>query len=355
MFVDEVIIEIHAGDGGDGCIAFLREKFKPKGGPAGGNAGRGGNIYIEVDKGLLTLQDFRGRRIFKAGRGGNGEGKKRQGRRGKDTIIKVPPGTSIFDMTSEKFIGDIEENSKRMMIAKGGKGGLGNANFATSITQTPRKATNGVKGEVKSIKLELRLIADIGLVGFPSAGKSSLVSLVSTADPKMAEYHFTTLAPKIGHISLGGFYRITIADLPGLIEDAHQGKGLGHKFLKHIQRTSILVHLISWRDEFASDPNEFCRDRDIILNEMREFDSTLLDKPGYTVLNKIDLIDPELDKEKILAALQECHGNEKIYALSITEHDGVEDFIQTIAEIFLKDSGKYVEGLPVEFTLNQSE
>ncbi|MFH1513849.1 MAG: GTPase ObgE [bacterium] len=355
MFVDEVTIEIHAGDGGDGCVAFLREKFKPRGGPAGGNGGRGGNVYVEVDKGLLTLQDFRGRRIFKAGRGGNGEGKKCQGARGKDTIIKVPPGTSIFDMTSETFIGDIGENSKRMIVAKGGKGGLGNANFATSVKQAPRKATNGQEGEVKSIKLELRIIADIGLVGLPSAGKSSLVSLVSTADPKMAEYHFTTLSPKIGHIFLGGFYRVTIADLPGLIEDAHEGRGLGIKFLKHIQRTSILVHLISWRDEFASDPNEFCRDRDIIINEMMEFDKSLLEKTRYTVLNKIDLINPEFDKANIVAKLQECHGTEEIYALSIKERVGVEDFIRQISEIFLKKSGRYVDGLEVDFTLNQTE
>ena len=354
MFVDEVEIEVHAGRGGDGCVAFLREKFKPKGGPAGGNGGNGGNVYFEIEKGLLTLQDFRGQRIFKASRGGNGEGKKRRGARGSDCVVRVPPGTSIYDMTSKIFIADMDENSDRLLLAKGGKGGLGNASFATSIKQTPRKATPGGAGETKKLRLELKMIADIGVVGLPSAGKSSLVSLVSSADPKQAEYHFTTLAPKIGHIDLGGFYRVVIADLPGLIEDAHEGKGLGHKFLKHIQRTQMLVHMISWRDDFADDPNEFMKDRDIILNEMYKFDKSLLEKTKYTVLNKIDMIDTNLDSEKLIYELQNRLGDEELHAISIKTHAGVEELIQEIAERFLVDSGKLVEGLAVQFKLDEN-
>ncbi len=353
MFVDEVEIEVHAGRGGDGCVAFLREKFKPKGGPAGGNGGNGGNVYIEIDIGLLTLQDFRGRRIFKAARGGNGEGKKRKGARGKDCVIRVPPGTSIYDITSKKFIIEMNENSKRFLVAMGGKGGLGNTVFASSIKQTPRKATSGVDGEFKKLHLELRMIADIGVVGLPSAGKSSLVSLVSSADPKKAEYHFTTLSPKIGHIDLGGFYRIVIADLPGLIEDAHEGRGLGHKFLKHIQRTQMLVHLISWRDEFVANPSEFMQDREIILNEMKKFDESLLEKPKYTVLNKIDKIHPDMDKGKILDELQSHLGDDKLHAISIETHVGVEELIQEISVSVLLDSGKLIEGLPVQFNLEE--
>ena len=353
MFVDEVEIEIHAGRGGDGCIAFLREKFKPKGGPAGGNGGNGGNVYVEIEKGLLTLQHFRGQRIFKAGRGGNGEGKKRKGARGKDVVVRVPPGTSIYDMTSKIFIADMDENSKKFLLAKGGKGGLGNAIFATSIKQTPRKATPGVDGEMKKLHLELKMIADIGVVGLPSAGKSSLVALVSSADPKKAEYHFTTLVPKIGHIDLGGFYRVVIADLPGLIEDAHEGRGLGHKFLKHIQRTQMLVHMISWRDEFADNPDEFMNDREIILNEMYKFDKSLLEKPKYTVLNKIDMIGSELDSEKIIGELKNRLGDETLHAISIQTHDGVEALIKEIAERMLVDSGKFIEGLPVQFKLDE--
>lgn len=354
MFVDEVEIEVHAGRGGDGCVAFLREKFKPKGGPAGGNGGNGGNVYFEIEKGLLTLQDFRGRRIFKASRGGNGEGKKRKGARGKDCVIRVPPGTSIYDMTSQIFLADMDENSGRFLVVKGGKGGLGNACFATSIKQTPRKATPGEDGEMKKLHLELKMIADIGVVGLPSAGKSSLVSLVSSADPKQAEYHFTTLAPKIGHIDLCGFYRIVIADLPGLIEYAHEGKGLGLKFLKHIQRTQMLVHMISWRDEFADNPDEFMKDREIILNEMFKFDKSLLEKAKYTVLNKIDMISSDLDSEKIIAELKNRMGNETLHAISIRTHEGVEELIQEIAEKYLLDSGKYIEGLPVQFTLDEN-
>ena len=352
MFVDEIEIEVRAGNGGDGCAAFLHEKFRPKGGPSGGDGGRGGDIIIKVDLGLLTLQDFRGKRIFKAERGGNGEGKARHGAKGKDVIINVPPGTIVQDMESGEILADLDESSPMTTIAKGGEGGLGNIHFSTSVNQAPKKATGGKPGEIKKLRLEIRMIAEIGVVGLPSAGKSSLVSLVSSADPKKADYPFTTLSPKVGHIDLNQLYRITIADLPGLIEDAHEGKGLGFKFLKHIQRTRVLIHIIAWRDEFIKNPSEFINDRNIILNELKEFDSQLTIKPRFTVLNKIDLIDKSIDRDSAFKILESLLGGEKLYFMSITTHEGVEKLIDDTAKEVIKISGKGVEGLPVKFNLS---
>lgn len=354
MFVDEVDIEVHAGDGGDGCISFLREKFKPKGGPSGGDGGRGGDVFAEVALGLLTLQDFRGRRIFKATRGGDGEGKKKKGANGKDTCITVPPGTVISDIESGEVIADLDEMGTHVLLAKGGKGGLGNAKFATPTHQTPKRATSGQPGQSRKLHLELKMIADVGVVGLPSAGKSSLVARVSTADPKQAEYHFTTLSPMIGHINIGGFYRITIADLPGLIEDAHEGRGLGHQFLRHIQRTGALIHIISWRDEFVENPNGFLEDYRIIINEMEEYDPQLMDKQIYTVLNKIDCIPENVNRKKIIKKLDSLI-DEKLHFMSVATGEGVESLVKMVALDILQKKGTVIDSLPVEFKLEKTE
>ena len=351
MFIDEIEIEVQAGDGGDGCIAFLREKYKPKGGPAGGDGGKGGDVWIEIDLGLLTLEDFHRKRIFKAKRGMNGLGKSMRGSDGQNITIKVPPGTMILDSETKELIADLDEQSEKVLIAKGGKGGLGNVHFASSVHQAPRKATKGESGEIKKLLLELRMIADIGIVGLPNAGKSSLVSLVSSAKPRKGDYPFTTLIPKIGHINLSDLYRVTIADLPGLIQDAHEGRGLGHRFLKHVQRTGALIHMIEWRDEFSTDSSEFLNDRNIILHEVSEFDRELLIKPRFTVLNKIDLIDPRNDKEKIFKSIADALNDEPFYPISIVTKYGIEKLIEDVSKLVLTMNGKIVDGLKVKFNL----
>lgn len=308
---------------------------------------------MEVDEGMLTLQDFRGRRVFKAGRGNDGEGNKRKGANGKAVTIKVPPGTIIRDAETNEIITELNLKGEKVIIAKGGKGGLGNHHFASPSHQTPRKSTPGQEGERKVLLLELRMIADIGVIGLPSAGKSSLVALVSTAEPKQAEYPFTTLVPKVGHIDLEGYYRVTIADLPGLIEDAHEGRGLGFKFLKHIQRTNALIHIIAWREEFADDPDEFLKDRQIILDEMGEYDPELLEKRIFTVINKVDLIDTELDRKKIFGRLSKKIKSTCLYFISIREKEGVENLIRDVCRMILENSGKLLDELPLDFKIHK--
>ncbi|MFH1675765.1 MAG: Obg family GTPase CgtA [bacterium] len=244
MFVDEVEITVRAGKGGDGCMAFLREKYRPMGGPAGGNGGRGGSIIFQAHDGLRTLADFRGRRIISAKPGQPGTGRNCHGRGAKNLIIRVPVGTIIRDRQSGEIIGDLTKHGKKITIVKGGKGGRGNAQFATSTNRAPRKFEKGEPGEERKLLLELRLLADVGLVGLPNAGKSTLIGALSTVRPKVADYPFTTLLPSVGVVRLGEFASFTMADIPGLIAFAHQGKGLGHQFLKHISRTSVICHLI---------------------------------------------------------------------------------------------------------------
>ncbi len=293
MFIDYAEINISAGNGGDGAVTFRREKYVPKGGPSGGNGGDGGRVLIEAHHNLSTLLDFRYKKKYKAGSGEPGGNSRKDGKNGKDAVIKVPVGTVVKDAESGKILFDLDEDGKSVVAAKGGKGGKGNSNFATPTNQTPRYAEPGKPGEQKSIILELKLIADVGLVGFPNAGKSTLISAVSAARPKIADYPFTTLEPNLGIVQYKDYQSFTVADIPGIIEGAHEGKGLGLKFLRHIERTKILVFLIDITSE------NYEKDYKILMNELKSYSKKLTGKPGLLVLSKADLV-PESEINKLL-------------------------------------------------------
>jgi GTP-binding protein len=291
MFIDYAVIELTAGKGGDGAVAFRREKFVPKGGPAGGNGGRGGNIIIEAHHNLNTLLDFRYKRIYKANNGEMGGSSLKDGRGGKDVMIKVPLGTVIKDYESKKILFDLDENKHSAIIAKGGKGGKGNSNFATPTNQTPRFAEKGKSGEYKKVILELKLIADVGLVGFPNSGKSTLISTITEARPKIADYPFTTLKPNLGIVRYKDYQSFTVADIPGIIEGAHEGKGLGHQFLRHIERTKIILFLIDITSE------DYENDFEALHNELKSYSTKLIEKKMLIAFSKSDLADEEKIKE----------------------------------------------------------
>ncbi|MEN8127574.1 MAG: GTPase ObgE [Planctomycetota bacterium] len=286
MFIDEAKIRVKAGDGGHGCVSFRRERFVAKGGPDGGDGGRGGDIIFVVDDSLDTLMDFSGRHDWTARNGGCGEGSNKHGADGEDLMISVPPGTLVYDEEHGLLIKDMNEPGLSVRICRGGRGGEGNKAFATSVRQTPRFATDGKPGQERLLRLELKLIADVGLVGMPNAGKSTLVSRCSEARPKIANYPFTTLSPVLGIVELSGFRRFVMADIPGLIEGAHDGAGLGHDFLRHIERTRILVHLLDILPADESDPVENYHK---IHGELALHSEVLADKPEVVVLNKADL------------------------------------------------------------------
>ncbi len=289
MFIDEAQIRVKAGDGGHGCVSFRREKFMAKGGPDGGDGGRGGDIIFVVDASLDTLTDFSGRHDWVARNGNCGEGANRHGADGEDLVVPVPQGTLIYDTEYGLLLKDMNEPGMRVTICRGGRGGEGNKAFATPTRQTPRFATQGKPGQERILRLELKLIADVGLVGMPNAGKSTLVSRCSAARPKIANYPFTTLTPVLGIVELSGYRRFVMADIPGLIEGAHAGAGLGHDFLKHIERTRILLHVL---DIFPSDDSDPADNYRKIRSELALHSRTLAEKPEVVVLNKADL-DPE--------------------------------------------------------------
>lgn len=285
-FIDEALIHVKAGDGGDGCVSFRREKFIPRGGPDGGNGGRGGDIILVADKSLTTLLDFHYRATFKAGRGQHGQGSNKFGKSADDLMIKLPTGTIVRNAETDATIVDMVEDGKRFVIAKGGRGGRGNAEFATSTDRAPRRAESGKLGEEKNLKLELKLLADIGLVGFPNAGKSTLLSVISAAKPKIADYPFTTLSPVLGIAKYKDF-SFVVADMPGLIEGASQGKGLGISFLRHIDRTKAIAVLI---ESTSQDPKD---DFEKLIEEMRLHSDELPKKVKMVVFTKTDLIDSD--------------------------------------------------------------
>ena len=286
MFIDEAEISVRAGDGGAGAVAFRREKFVPRGGPSGGDGGDGGDIILETDERLTTLLDFRFKREYRAKNGEPGRGRDQNGHAAPELLLKVPPGTLVRSVESGEILADLRENGRRWVLAKGGRGGLGNMNFATSTLQAPRFAQPGTEGEEKRVRLELRLLADVGLVGFPNAGKSTLVSRLSRARPKIADYPFTTLQPHLGVVQYKDGRSFVLSDLPGLIEGAHRGAGLGHRFLKHMARTRAVIHLVD-----ASQDRDLVADFDAINRELELFDPALGRKPQIVAANKIDIPD----------------------------------------------------------------
>ena len=295
MFVDEVDIHVEAGHGGRGCLAFRREKFVPRGGPSGGDGGHGGSVYLIASPHINTLINFRFHPEFEAQRGEHGMGSNCTGHGGADLELAVPIGTLVFEKTTEgdapyRLIADLAEEGQRVQVAQGGRGGMGNARFATSTNRAPRKVQPGEPGEIKDLRLELKLLADVGLVGFPNAGKSTMIARISAARPKIADYPFTTLVPNLGVVRLGEDRSFVVADVPGLIEGAHRGLGLGHQFLRHLERTKVLVHLVDVSSATGRDP---VSDLDIIRQELDRFQPALAAKPQIVAASKIDAVDDE--------------------------------------------------------------
>jgi GTP-binding protein len=323
MFVDEALIHVKAGDGGAGCVSFRREKYIPKGGPDGGDGGDGGSVVFVADVNKNTLLDFAGRHHWHAPRGQAGMGKKMSGESGDDLVIPVPPGTLIYDTDHNILLADLDKPDRRVTICQGGKGGLGNWRFKTSVNQAPRYAQPGTEGGERNLRLELKLIADVGLVGMPNAGKSTLLRAVSAAKPKVADYPFTTLEPQLGIAELVGGRRIVLADIPGLIEGAQHGAGLGHAFLKHIERTKVIVHLLDLYPPDNSDPSENYR---TIRGELEAFSPELANKRELIAANKMDLAIDSEAIEKLRDALPE----KEIFAISGVSREGVEPLLETI-------------------------
>jgi GTP-binding protein len=322
MFIDYAEIEVKAGDGGSGAVTFRREKYVPKGGPSGGNGGNGGSVYLVADENLSTLLDFRYKRKYVAGKGQPGGSSLKDGKNGEDVIIKVPVGTIVKDSETGKVLFDLSVNGQKVLVAKGGKGGKGNSNFATPTRRTPRFAEPGKPGEEKKIILELKLIADVGLVGFPNAGKSTLISSISAARPKIADYPFTTLEPVLGIVHYKDFRSFTVADIPGIIEGAHQGKGLGIKFLRHIERTKILLFLIDITSE------DYQQDFDILYNELKKYSRKLVEKKILVALSKADLMS-EADLKK-MKKIKFRKVDEPAMIISAVSGYGIEKLIDTL-------------------------
>ncbi|SRR5579885_513850 len=330
-FVDEAIIKVQAGDGGNGCASFRREKFIPFGGPNGGDGGDGGNVWLVADEGLNTLVDFRHQRSFKAQRGENGMGSDMYGRGGEDKEIRVPVGTSVINLDTDELIGDLTAHGQRLLVARGGKGGLGNIHFKSSTNRAPRKSTPGAAGEARELKLELKVLADVGLLGFPNAGKSTFIRAVSAATPRVADYPFTTLQPHLGVVRVEADRSFVIADIPGLIEGAAEGAGLGVQFLKHLSRTSLLLHLVDIAPIDGSDPVTQVR---AIENELRRFDPQLLERPRWLVLNKIDLIAPDERDVRVRETVAALDWHAQWFAISAVERIGTREVVLAAQRFF---------------------
>ena len=333
MFVDEVDIHVAAGHGGRGALAFRREKFVPRGGPSGGDGGPGGSVFLVVNANLNTLLNYRFQKVFAAGRGGHGEGSNRTGKNGHDIELEVPAGTAVYEHTQDEYVlvADLTEDAQRVLIAKGGLGGHGNASFATSTNRAPRKTQPGLPGEEKDLRLQLKLLADVGLVGFPNAGKSTLISRISAARPKIADYPFTTLVPNLGVVGLSDDRSFVVADVPGLIEGAHAGHGLGHRFLSHLERTKVLVHLVDVSSASARDP---VQDFDIITRELELFPGRdrsgerLSDKPVVAAANKIDALD---DPDRLARLRQHVErAGVPLFPVSAATGEGIEPLLEAV-------------------------
>ncbi len=323
QFIDEARVHVQAGKGGNGAVAFRREKFVPKGGPSGGDGGDGASVIMVVDGGMSTLLDFRYRKEYQAPAGQPGANKDKYGRSGEDLILRVPPGTQIYDDATGDLIADLRRDGERFVVAHGGKGGRGNIHFATSTDRAPRRSEPGLPGEERDLRLELKLLADVGLLGFPNVGKSSLIARVSAARPKIADYPFTTLVPNLGMVRISGERSFVVADVPGLIEGAHRGAGLGDRFLRHLERTRVLVHLL---DATAGNGRTPLRDYEALNRELRLYDPELAKRPQIVVLNKIDI--PEVRRKlKTLAAPFKRRGL-KLLAVSAATGEGVPQLLE---------------------------
>jgi GTPase len=325
-FVDEVTIRVKAGAGGNGAIAFRREKFVPKGGPSGGDGGNGASVVLVVDEGLSTLLDFRYKSQFDAPAGEAGANKDMYGRAGADIVLRVPPGTQVFDADTGALIGDLRTHGERLVVAQGGKGGRGNMHFATPTDRAPRRSEPGTPGVERTIRLELKLLADVGLLGFPNVGKSSLIARVSAARPKIADYPFTTLVPNLGTVGLSGERTFVIADIPGLIEGAHAGAGLGDRFLRHLDRTRLLVHMLD--PSAAADGRSPLADYEAMNRELALYDPELAARPQIVVLNKIDI--PEVRKRKAQLARAFAKRGVTLLAISAATGEGTAELLESV-------------------------
>ncbi|MFJ8237305.1 GTPase ObgE [Ureibacillus sp. NPDC094379] len=327
MFVDHVKIYVKGGDGGDGMVAFRREKYVPMGGPAGGDGGHGGNVVFEVEEGLRTLMDFRYKRHFKANRGEHGMSKGMHGKNASDLIVKVPPGTVVMNEENGAVIADLVEHGQQAIIARAGRGGRGNSRFATPANPAPELAEKGEPGQELNVILELKVLADVGLVGFPSVGKSTLLSVVSSAKPKIGAYHFTTIVPNLGMVETEDGRSFAMADLPGLIEGAHQGIGLGMQFLRHIERTRVIVHVIDMSGMEGRDPYD---DYVTINEELKQYNLRLTERPQIVVANKMDM--PEAE-ENLQTFLEKVGDTVKVYPVSAVSRQGLKPVLFEIADL----------------------
>jgi GTP-binding protein len=328
MFIDRTKIKIKAGDGGHGVTAFRREKFVPRGGPSGGDGGRGGSVWIVATNDLNTLLHLRYNPEHKAERGKHGEGSNRHGKDGQDIVIQVPVGTQVFDVVTNDLVFDFTEADQRFLAAKGGKGGWGNSHFATSIRQAPKFHFNGRPGEERELQLELKLIADVGLVGFPNAGKSTLISVISAAKPKIADYPFTTLEPNLGVVDLGDYRTFVVADIPGLIEGASEGAGLGDRFLRHVERTKLILHLV---DVSSISGRDTVSDYEIINRELRNYSEEIADRPQIVVATKMD----SLEEPERLESLRERAEKDGLpfIAISAVTNDKTKELVSMVAKM----------------------
>jgi len=343
VFIDRVKIKVKAGDGGNGVTAFRREKFVPRGGPSGGDGGVGGSVWMEADEGLNTLLHLRYNPEHKAERGHHGEGSNRYGKDGEDTVVKVPVGTQVFDVASGDLMFDFTEPGQRYLAAKGGKGGWGNAHFATPTRRAPKFHYSGRPGIERELQLELKLIADVGLVGFPNAGKSTLISVISAARPKIADYPFTTLEPNLGVVDMGDFKTFVVADIPGLIEGASEGAGLGDRFLRHVERTKFILHLVDVSSLSGRDPVD---DYEIINRELKNYDPALAARPQIVVATKIDA----LDEPERLETLEKRAIKDKkpFFAISSVANQGLKELVFGVAKM-LDAKNEALKDAPTEF------
>lgn len=343
-FVDEAKILVVAGDGGNGCVSFRREKYIPKGGPDGGDGGDGGDVYLQADENLNTLIDYRFEKSFRAERGQNGQSRECTGKRGQDITVKVPVGTRVRDLGTGEVLGDMTRHEQRHMVAKGGFHGLGNTRFKSSVNRAPRQRTMGTPGETRELMLELMLLADVGMLGMPNAGKSTFIRSVSAAKPKVADYPFTTLVPSLGVVRMDNEKSFVVADIPGLIEGAAEGAGLGIRFLKHLERCRVLLHLIDICPIDESDPVENAK---IIVGELEKYSEKLASKPRWLVFNKVDILGQEESALRAAEIVKAMGWEDKYYMISAVNHEGVKALCWDIME--------FMETQPRNMTVTEDE